>query len=64
MKKPGSGCFEPSESTGNDEILDIDGDTATACTPRLDRIYSFDLVIEPDGARRYSTDVWRDPMGH
>jgi hypothetical protein len=41
-------------------LLEVDGDTVTACTRELDRIISFDVVDEGDGTRIFEVAEWHD----
>jgi hypothetical protein len=40
-------------------LLELDGDTVTACTPNLDWIISFDLTVESYGRQTFEIDEWR-----
>jgi hypothetical protein len=40
-------------------LLELDGDTVTACTPNLDWIISFDLTVESYGQQTFEIDEWR-----
>jgi hypothetical protein len=40
-------------------LLMVDGDTVTACTADFDRIFSFDVLVEADGTRKFEVDEWR-----